>query len=267
MRRPVRSEARAIASSSSCVHHCTACGPYCTSNIGLAAAAATASTSAICASTDSGGRRKRWLDFLARLRRQRLQDRLRGPIHQRIAVAHRDGKSDAHADVAGGARDLGHLGRQIGQSLDAGVMHHDGAGAAERAARQRHGGGEIGIDRRQQRQIGNPGFERLAGPAIGRGRGDAGVVVGVGQRRQRQQAPGCGLCRLDRGNAIAVDPDGVGASDRRVGGRQHMGAVQFTHRRHPAEWSRNRKIAGSAVFVNWPEPPACARLSAAGTRG
>ena len=140
-------------------------------------------------STGSGGRRKRCADFLARLRRQRGQDRLGRAIDQRIAVAHRDGEADAHADVAGGARDLGHLGRQIGQPLHAGVVHHDGAGAAERAARQRHRGGEIRIDRRQQREIGNPGFERLAGAAIGRGRGDAGMVVGVGERGQRQQPP------------------------------------------------------------------------------
>ena len=133
MRRPVRSEARAIASRSSCVHHCTACGPYCTSNIGLAAAAATASTSAICASTGSGGRRKRWRISLARLRRQRGQHWLGWAVDQRIAVAHRDCEADAHADVAGGARHFGHLGWQIGHPLDAGVVHHDSAGAAERA--------------------------------------------------------------------------------------------------------------------------------------
>ena len=120
---------------------------------GLPAAAATASTSAICSATDSGGRMKRLPISSRAVGRQRGQDRLRRPIDQRIAVAHRDRKADAHADIARGARDLGHLGRQIGQALHARVVHHDGAGAAERAARQRHRGGEIGIDRRQQRQI------------------------------------------------------------------------------------------------------------------
>ena len=130
------------------------------------------------------------LDLRAGLRRKRGEDRLRRPVNQRVAVAHRHRKADPHADIARRARDLGHLGRQIGQALDAGVVHHDGRRAAERAARQRHRAREIRIDRRQQRQIGDPGFQRLARAAIGRGRGDAGMIVGVGQRRQRQQAPG-----------------------------------------------------------------------------
>ena len=207
-------------------------------------------------------------DFLARLRRQRGQDRLRRAVDQRIAVAHRDGKSDAHADVAGGARDLGHLGRQIGQPLDAGVVHHDGAGAAERAARQRHRGGEIGIDRRQQRQIGNPGFQRLAGAAISRGRGDAGVVVGVGQRRQREQTPG--RQASPRSTAAMRSPSirmvwapATGASAPGSTWAQCSSRIVITRQ----VGARDRKIAGSAAFVNWPAPLACARPSAAGTRG
>ena len=151
--------------SSSGVHHCTPCGPYCTSNVALPAAAATASTSASLLGRRHGCADEALPDFIAGRRRQGGKDRLRRPVDQRIAVAHRDRKADAHADIARGARHLGNFGRQVGQPLHAGVVHHHHAGAAERAARQRHGAREIGIDRRQKREIVQPDFERLAGRA------------------------------------------------------------------------------------------------------
>ena len=62
------------------------------------------------------------------------------------------------------------------------------------------------------------------------------MIVGVGQRRQRQQAPGgAGLRRLDRDDAIAVDPDDVRARGRRCGVRLDVGARQFTHRHRPGK--------------------------------
>ncbi len=164
-RRPVRADASAIAASSSGVHHCTPCGPYCTSNVALPAAAATASTSASCSAADRGVRMKRWRISSRASGGERGEDRLRRSVDQRIAVAHRDRKADPHADVARGARHLGGLGRQVGQPLRAGVVHHHHAGAAERAARQRDRAGEIGIDRRHQRQIVQPDLQRLAGGA------------------------------------------------------------------------------------------------------
>ncbi len=126
-----------------------ACGPYWTSNVSLPAASATASTSAICCGDRQRRPQKRLADFFARVpRRQRGEDRLGRAVHQRIAVAHRDRKADPHADVARRARHLGRFGRQIGQALHAGVVHHHHAGTAERAARERHRGREIRIDRR-----------------------------------------------------------------------------------------------------------------------
>ena len=176
------------------------------------------------------------LDLRVGRRRKRGEDRLRRPVNQRVTVAHRDRKAHPHADIARRARDLGHLGRQISQALDAGVVHHDGRRAAERAARQRHRARKIRIDRRQQRQIGDPGFQRLARTAISRGRGDAGMIVGVGQRRKRQQASGsAGLCRLDRDDAIAVDPDDVRARGGRRGVRLDICTRQFTHRHRPGK--------------------------------
>ena len=53
-------------------------------------------------------------DLFAGLWRERGKDRLRRSVDQRIAVAHRDRKADAHADVARGAR---HLGPSVGRSV------------------------------------------------------------------------------------------------------------------------------------------------------
>ena len=93
------------------------------------------------------------LDHGARVRRQRREQRLGRTIDQRMAIPHRHREADAQADVARCACHFGHFGRQIGEPLRAGVMHHHGADAAERAARERDGGGEIGIDRGKQREI------------------------------------------------------------------------------------------------------------------
>ena len=136
-------------------------------------------------------RMNRAVDLGAGIGGQRVEDRLGRAIDQRIAVAHRHRKADTHADVARGPRHFLRLGRKIGQPLDARVMHHHDAGAAERAARQRNRAGEIRIGRRRQREIVQPDFQRLAGGAVRAGAGGARVVVRVGERRHRQKRLRC----------------------------------------------------------------------------
>ena len=198
MRRPVRAEASATACSSSGVHHCTAAGPYCTSKVSLAQADAIASTSAICSATGSGVRMKRRSISSRASDGQRREDRLGRPIDQRIAVPQRGREADAHADIVRRARDVLRLGHVVGQTLRARVVHHHAAGAAERGARERHGGREIRIDRGQQREPVQPDLQRLAGGAERAGARRARVVVRVGERRQGEQRLGRAADGLDR---------------------------------------------------------------------
>ena len=224
-------EASATACSSSGVHHCTAAGPYCTSKVSLAQADATASTSAICSFDRQWRADEAPLDLGARIRRQRRENRLGRTVDQRIAIAQRRREADAHADVARGARDLLRLGDVVGQALRAGVVHHHAAGAAERGARERHGGRQIRIDRGQQRQPVQPDFQRLAGGAERARARRARVVVRVGERRQGEQRFGAPAAGVDRRDALAVDADRMIADGGRVGRRQDVRAVELAHLR------------------------------------
>ena len=153
------------------------------------------------------------LDFPARFRRQRCQDRLGRTVDQRIAVPQRRREADPHADIARRARNVFRLGDVVGQPLRAGVMHHHAAGPAERGTRERYGGREIGIDRGQQRQPVQPDLQRLAGGAERARARRPRVIVRVGERRQREQRLGV-RCRLDRDDALAVDADRMIADGR-----------------------------------------------------
>ena len=168
-----------------------------------------------------------------------------------------DREAGADANVARGARHLLGFGRQIREPLHAGVVHHHHAGAAERAARERHRGGEIGIDRRHQRQIVQPDLQRLAGVAVGAGAHRPRVIVRIGERGQRQhRLRAARRARLDRRDLLAVDPDGT--RDRRSVRRgERMRAMQFAgHRASPSlmpaaiELSR----AGCGKAGGWPTP-------------
>ena len=129
-------------------------------------------------------------DLRARGLRQARKDRLRRPVDQRVAVAQRDRKAHPHAHVGGGPRHLRRLAREVGQSLHAGIVHHHHAGAAAGAAGERDRARQIGVDGRNEREVVQPGFERLAAGAERARPHRAGVVVGIHQRRQRQHRLG-----------------------------------------------------------------------------
>ena len=97
--------------------------------------------------------------------------------------------ADMHADVAGRLCDRARLGRKVGQALHARIVRHGRADAAARDAAERHRRGEPGIDRRDEREIRQPGLERhveaadLAQPHHPR------VVVRIGERGQHEPDP------------------------------------------------------------------------------
>jgi len=170
-------------------------------------------------------------NFGARGGRQRIDNRFRRSVHQRIDVAQRHGESHAHADIAGGARDLLRFGDQIRQTLHARVMDHDGAGAAKRAVRQRHGGGEIGVDRGQHRHVVQPGFQWLAARAERTRAHRAGMVVSVDERRHHQRRIAvAGFALADRGDQVIVDADSAIADRTRLRGGKHERAIDVSHR-------------------------------------
>ena len=184
-------------------------------------------------------------DLGAGIRRQCVEDRLRRAIDQRIAIAHRHGKPDAHADVARGPRHLLRLGREIGQPLDARVVHHHHARAAERAARQRDRAGEIRIGSRRQARDSAARFpaacrrrRRSSSAPCGRGRGRWQTAASPARPRF---AP---ARRLDRGDALAVDADGARPHGRLRGRRKDMRAVQSRGSSQPRH---DQPIANSSL--------------------
>ncbi len=200
-----------------------------------------------------GGRCRRaaetFADFLARLGRQRVEDRLGGAVHQRIAVAHRDGKSHPHADVARRPRHLGGFGRQVGQPLRAGVVHHHDAGTAERAARERHRGAP---DR--DRPTAPAPCSAARSPAACRTRRSSSSARS-GRDRARCTATGSAStgstpAPVAAGPTAAMCSPSIRMRLRRrnggVGGREHVSASQLPHL---ADTLRDRQGCGQLVAL------------------
>ena len=204
-RRPLRADASPIRRSISSLHHCTAAGPYWT---------------VTPRPFDVGrhrldhrhllGRRQRRpqkppRDAGAGVGRQLRKKLLVRIVDQRIAVAALHRERDMHADVARRLGDRARLGRIVGQALHARVVHHRRADAAARGAPERDHAGEPGIDRRNQREIGQPSLERHVEAADLAQAHDPRMVVRVGERGQHERAAGA----QTRGFDAAMRPSAI----------------------------------------------------------
>ena len=144
------------------------------------------------------------------------------------------GERDVDADVAGGLRHCTGLGREIRQALNARVMRHGGAHAAACDAPERHRRSEPGVDRGDEREIGQPGFQRhveaadLAQPRHPR------MVVRTGKGGQHEAAVAGTL--FDGGNAAVGNRNGA-VRDCRIGGIRNEPRrrnAMIRHSRSPA---------------------------------
>jgi hypothetical protein len=112
-------------------------------------------------------------------------------------------------------------------------MHHDTADATERGSCKRDDGSEIGVDRRKQREVVQPRFQRFPASADRTRTHRPPMIVRVNQCRQRQQC-----CRrldferlrvLDRLNCVAFNHKLARSRGRLVGRSYQMSASNRSH--------------------------------------
>ncbi len=156
-------------------------------------------------------------------------------IDERVAILHRDSEADSHAHVAGRARRHSpNLARKIGEALRAGVSASSPL-AAPPSARCARGRAPrlVGINRREEGQITESRFQRLAAGTDGTRPHRPAVIVGVDGRRHDEEIVHRPL-RCQEGLDASV-PKRQGASAQRPPprvGQMGTGSVRARSRAH-----------------------------------
>ena len=187
MRRPVRAEFSATASSSGFEHHCTPAGPSCTSIFGPAIADGDRIRELDVFLWRHRRAHEQAFDGLAIIVRETRENRLAIAIDDRILIAHRDRKGDADADVGSRFADRLRFVHQRHSPARTGVMHHHRRASGPRRARQRGSRRQIRIDRRPQRGTQDPAFQRHADRAERR-RGRPRMIMGIDEGRNDEES-------------------------------------------------------------------------------
>ena len=188
MRRPVRAEFSATASSSGFEHHCTPAGPSCTSTFGPPMADAMASVSSIYSLGDIGARTNS--ASIALRSSSASADRTGSPspyttgFWSRTAIA----KAMRMPTSAAALADRPGFLHQRHLPARTGVVDHHRRAPGPRRARQRGSRRQIGIDRRAQRRSQDPAFQRHADRAERRRRRPR-MIMRIDEGRNNERAP------------------------------------------------------------------------------